>query len=122
MPIEPDRGTGIMKNEDWLLLGAAAVAAYLLYQNQTAASSAATAGIPVYSSTMTPYSIYPEYGYTAPAQAVTSMASGPAQKATTAPQSYYSVTQQAAQAALFTQCAGSYPGCTPTLGDTQLGL
>ena len=108
-----------MKNEDWALLGGLAVAAYLLYQHMT---PAANAGIPVYSTTMTPYSIYPEYAYTAPAQATTSMASGPAQKATTAPQSYYSVTQQAAQQALYTQCVGSYPGCTPTLGDTQLGF
>ena len=105
-----------MSNEDWILIGAAAVGAYFLWQQSQ--SGAPNAGIPVYSSTMTPYSIYPEYAYTAPA--VTSMASGPAQKASTAPQSYFSVTQQAAQAALLTQSAGGTGGAY--LADTQLGL
>lgn len=81
----------------WLWIGGAAVAVYLLSQ-QTAAA--------------TPLSIYP------------SMAQTPKQQASTVvpASSLFSSTQTAAQNALFQQCAGSYPGCTPLLGDTQLGL
>jgi len=69
----------------------------------------------------TPLSIYPEYGYTAQ----TSMAANPRQKAPAAviiPSPMYSAVQSQEQAAILSQCAGSYPGCSVLMPDTQLGL
>lgn len=73
--------------------------------------------------TPTPYSIYPEFAYTAQ----TTMAATPAQQAPAAkipvqPISAYTSVQQQEQAALMSQCAGSWPGCTNLLADTQLGF
>lgn len=87
-----------------ILLAAAAVAVYLLSQ-QTAAAA--------------PLSIYPEYAYTA----TPTMATTAQQKAATVipPSSLYTTTQTQAQSAIYSQCAGAYPGCTPLMGDTQLG-
>lgn len=106
----------------WLWIGiGGAVAAYFISQQQATAGRSAP-GIPFYSTTPTPYAVYPEYAYTAQ----TSMASTPKQKASTAvvPQARTTWTsvQEQEQAALLTQCSGSYPGCTPMLGDTQLGF
>ena len=106
----------------WMWLAVGGVAAYVLFQQSQAAGGARAAGTPFYSTTPTPYAVYPEFAYTAQ----TSMASTPGQKASTAvlPASMTSWTsvQQQEQAALLTQCAGAYPGCTPMLGDTQLGF
>lgn len=106
----------------WVWIGVGAVAAYALYQQSQSGAGAKAAGTPFYSTTPTPYAVYPEYAYTAQ----TSMASTPGQKATTAvvpaSESTWVSVQQQEQAALLTQCAGTYPGCTPMLGDTQLGF
>lgn len=103
----------------WLAAGGLAVLAYFGAQSDAAAGASA-AGIPFYSTTPTPLSIYPEYGYTAQ----TSMAATPAQKAPVAvtPTSYFTSVQQQEMSALLTQCAGAYPGCSAMLGDTQLGF
>ena len=69
----------------------------------------------------TPYSIYPEFAYTAQ----TSMAKTPAQQAPAAvipPTNAFTSVQQQEQAALMSQCAGSWPGCTNLMADTQLGF
>lgn len=92
----------------WVLLGAGvALIGYL--KSQPAATPA-------------PLSIYPSLAWTA----VTTMAATPAQKATTAtapvPTGYFTSVQQQEQAAVTSQCAGSYPVCTPLAGDTQLGM
>ena len=92
----------------WLLLGGAAVAYYVLKSSGVV-------------TTATPLSIYPEYAYTAQ----TSMAASPAQKAPVAtiiPSPMYSAVQAQEQAAILSQCAGSYPGCSVLMSDTQLGL
>lgn len=106
----------------WMWVAVGGALAYFLYQRSQSGGGASAAGIPFYSTTPTPLSIYPEYAYTAQ----TSMASTPSQKATTSvvPQSMttWSSVQEQEQAALLTQCAGAYPGCTPMLGDTQLGF
>lgn len=105
----------------WLWIGGGlAVIAYFAYQQQQSGSGATAAGIPFYSTTPTPYSIYPEWSYTAP----TSMATTPSQKASTAsvPTSYFTSVQQAELTALAAQGAGAFPGPTAMLGDTQLGF
>lgn len=90
-----------------LIGGGAAIAVYLYTQS---------GGTPA------PLSIYPEYAYTAQ----TSMAASPSQHATTkapvVPTALFAATQAQEQSALYSQCAGSYPGCTPLLSDTQLGF
>jgi hypothetical protein len=113
----------VAKDNTWLwLAGGAAVVAYFAYQQSQANAGASAAGTPFYSTTPTPLSIYPEFAYTA----TTSMASTPGQQASTAkipqPISYWSSVQEQEQAALLTQCAGAFPGCTPMMGDTQLGF
>jgi hypothetical protein len=68
-----------------------------------------------------PLSIYPEFAYTAQ----TSMAMTPKQRAAAArviPTPLFSTVQQEEQAAILSQCAGSYPPCTPLAADTQLGF
>jgi hypothetical protein len=109
-------------NEDTqtlLLLAGGVAVLWFLSQQNAALATGPTPGIPVYSTTAAPVSIYPEFAYTAQ----TSMAATPAQKTTAVqPTSLFTATQQQAAWALQTQCAGSYPGCTPLLGDTQLGL
>jgi hypothetical protein len=97
-----------------MLAGGAALIWYMS-QNPPPAS-----GLSI-STTATPLSIYPEYGYL---QQATSMAATPAQKASTVvqPTGYFAAMQQQNVWAMQTQCAGSYPGCTPVLGDTQLGF
>lgn len=91
----------------WIAAGAA-VALYLYSRSQQAAT------------TPTPYSIYPEFAYTAR----TSMASTPQQKAAAAvvPTGQFTAVQAQQQAAILAQCAGSWPGCTVVSGDTQLGF
>lgn len=90
----------------WLLAAGGAAAAIYFYSKST--------GTPA------PLSIYPEYAYTAQ----TSMAATPQQKATAAllPTPLFSSVQQQEQAAILSQCAGSYPGCTILTADTQLGF
>ena len=111
-----------MKNDWlWLLVGVGV----LYYLSQQQGSATATGGGLLAAITPTPYSIYPEYSYMGYTSATpTSMASSGTQQATTAvqPTSLYTFTQSQEAAALEAQCAGSYPGCTPTLGDTQLGM
>lgn len=95
----------------WLLLGAAAVGVYYVYK------SGAIPGL----APGTPLSIYPEFAYTAQ----TSMAANPSQKvpaASIVPSPLYNAVQAQEQAAILTQCIGSYPGCTVLMSDTQLGL
>lgn len=101
-----------MKMDTLLWIAGAGALLYFLSQQQTAAGGTV-------STTATPYSIYPSMAYTA-----ASMATNPAQKAPTVipANSLYTSTQQQAVNALTSQCAGSYPACTPMLGDTQLGL
>jgi hypothetical protein len=92
--------------EPWLWIGGAAAIGYVIYQSLPQA---------------TPLSIYPEYAYTAQ----TSMAANPKQVAATAaipPESLFTATQNQAQSAILAQCAGSWPTCTPLMGDTQLGF
>ena len=103
-----------MKINSTILMILAGGAALLYYMSQQGLLGTATA---------TPLSIYPSLAWTA-APATTSMAATPAQKASTvvAPMSLYSSTQAQAQQALYAQCAGSYPGCTMTMADTQLGF
>ena len=93
-----------MNQDMLLLLVGAAVVAYLV------ASPPAQPA---------PLSIYPSLAYTK----MTSMATTPAQHAPAAvtPMSLFSSVQQQEQAAILSQCAGSYPYCTLTVGDTQLG-
>lgn len=96
----------------WLLLGVAAAGLYYYLKSSGAITVTSAA---------TPLSIYPEYAYTAQ----TSMAASPNQKAPAAtiiPSPYYSAVQAQEQAAILTQCAGSYPGCTILTSDTQLGF
>ena len=100
-----------VKDSTWLwYLGIAGVA-YLVAQK-----SGILAAI-----TPTPYSIYPEFAYTAR----TTMAATPSQQAPAAvipPTGQYTSVQQQEQSALMSQCAGSWPGCTNLLADTQLGF
>lgn len=107
-------------SDSWMWLAAVGGLAYLAYQKVQSGAGANMPGIPFYSTTPTPYSVYPEWGYTAQ----TSMAATPAQKAPAAvtPTPYYQSVQSQEQAALLTQCIGSFPSCTPMLGDTQLGF
>jgi hypothetical protein len=65
--------------------------------------------------TATPLSIYPRFA---------SMASSPAQKATTViqPTTFYGSIQEREQAAVYGQCARAFPGCTPFMADTALGF
>jgi hypothetical protein len=96
----------------WLLVGAGAVAVYYVMKS---------AGIAPAIITATPYSIYPEFAYTA----TTSMAASPVQKApaaTITPSPMYAAVQAQEQGAVLGQCVGSYPGCTILMSDTQLGL
>lgn len=99
------------KDNAWLwYLGIGGVA-YLLYSKSGLAAAL----------TATPYSIYPEYAYTAQ----TTMAATPRQQASAAvvpPTTAYTSVQQREQAALMSQCAGSWPGCTNLMADTQLGF
>lgn len=107
-PSAVDESTEMKMDMTTLLwIGGAAVVLY--YLSQQSAGGAAT-----------PLSIYPSLAWTA----TTSMAKTPKQQASTVvpASSLFSSTQTAAQNALFQQCAGSYPGCTPLLGDTQLGF
>jgi len=86
----------------WLLGIGAAVAAYLAWKPKPA-----------------PLSIYPEFAYTAKS----SMAMTPKQRAAAArviPTPLFSAVQQQEQAAILSQCAGSYPACTWITPDTQL--
>jgi hypothetical protein len=108
-----------MKTDTETLLMLAGGAALIWYMSQNA-PPASGAGIPVYSTTATPLSIYPEFAYTQQ----TSMAATPAQKAPTAvqPTGLFTAMQQQNAWAMATQCAGSYPACTPVLGDRQLGF
>jgi hypothetical protein len=79
------------------------------------------AGVIPVPATPTPYSIYPEFAYTAQ----TSMAATRKQKAPAAvipPTTAFTSVQQQEQAALMSQCAGSWPSCTNLLSDWQLGL
>lgn len=91
----------------WIWLAAAGAAVYVLYQQGYLSTAPAA-----------PLSIYPEYGYTA----TTSMAATPAQQASTVipSTSLFTTTQGQATSALLTQCAGSWPSCTPMMGDTSL--
>jgi hypothetical protein len=96
----------------WILLGAGAVAVYYALKSS---------GVVPALSTPTPYSIYPEFSYTA----TTSMAASPAQKAPAAvitPTPLFQAVQSQEQGAVLGQCVGSYPGCTIMMSDTQLGL
>jgi hypothetical protein len=96
----------------WLLVGAGAVAVYYAMKS---------AGIAPAITTPTPYSIYPEFAYTA----TTSMAASPVQKAPAAvirPTPLFQAVQSQEQGAVLGQCVGSYPGCTIVMSDTQLGL
>lgn len=101
-----------MKMDTLLWIAGGAALLYFL-SKQTGVLSAIT-------TTATPYSIYPEYAYTA----TTSMAKTPTQQASTViqPTTLYSNVQQQAASAIQAQCVGSYPACTPMLGDTQLGM
>lgn len=99
------------KDSAWLWYVGLAGAAYLLYQKSGLAAA----------TTPTPYSIYPEFAYTAQ----TTMAATPGQQAPAAvvpPTGQFTSVQQQEQAALMSQCAGSWPGCTNLLADTQLGF
>jgi hypothetical protein len=114
------------KHEEWIWYAAgAALVAYLISQQTGAAAGATAKGTPFYSTQPTPYSVYPEWAYTAQTQG-TSMAASPNQMAPTAvmpkPTTYFTSVQQQEQAALMSQCMGAWPGCTPMLGDTQLGF
>ena len=104
------------------LVGGAALFYYLYTQSGAAASGASAAGTPFYSTTPTPYSIYPEYGYTAQ----TSMATTAGQQAPAAvmpaPTTYFTSVQQQEQQALLSQAAGAFPGATAMMGDFQLGF
>ena len=95
-------------DSSWLWYLGLAGAAYLLYQKSGIAAAI----------TPTPYSIYPEFAYTAQ----TTMAATQSQQAPAAvvPTTQYTSVQQQEQAALMSQCAGSWPGCTNLLADTQL--
>jgi hypothetical protein len=84
------------------MLAGAAAGLYFLWKNLPVAA---------------PLAIYPEYGYTAGPPPPADPKNPPP-----APQSLYTSVQGANQAAIYAQCAGSYPGCTPTMADTQLGL
>lgn len=98
----------------WLLLGVAAAAGVAYYYLKSSGAISATTAA-------TPLSIYPEYAYTVP----TSMAASPNQKAPAAaivPSPYFAAVQAQEQAAILTQCVGSYPGCTILTSDTQLGF
>lgn len=93
----------------WLWLAGGVALAYYLYQQLPQAA---------------PLSIYPSLAWTAVTPGTTSMAKTPSQKAAAAvaPTSLYSEAQQQNQAAMLSQCVGSYPGCTPLVSDTQLGF
>ena len=96
----------------WLIVGGA-VALYFYLKSQGLLPAALT--------TATPYSIYPEFAYTAQ----TSMAASPSQHASSAvitPTPLYTAVQSQEQGAVLGQCVGSYPGCTVLMADTQLGL
>ena len=100
-------------NMIWWVLGGAAVA-YYFYQNGTLQNLGLT--LPA---TPTPLSIYPEYAYTA------SMAASPTQQPAQAivmPTPAFTAVQGQEYQAVMDQCAGSYPGCTVLMGDTQLGI
>lgn len=100
--------------DNWLLYLGLAGVGYLIYTKTGLAAAIAR-------SQATPYSIYPEFAYTAQ----TTMAATPTQQASAAvipPTSAYTSVQQQEQAALMSQCAGSWPGCTNMLADTQLGF
>ena len=108
------------------LVGGAALFYYLYTQSGAAASAGASAaGTPFYSTQPTPYSIYPEYGYTAQT-AQTSMATTPGQQAPAAvmpaPTTYFTSVQQQEQQALLSQAAGAFPGATAMMSDWQLGF
>jgi hypothetical protein len=94
----------------WLLIGGVVIY-YLYTQQQQAGGSTPTVGL----MQPTSYSIYPS---------MASMATTSNQQASTVvpPVSLYSATQATNTADILTQCAGSYPGCSPLLADTQLGL
>jgi hypothetical protein len=101
-----------------LLLAGAAALAYYLYSSQTPPQYP---GIPIYSTTPTPLGIYPSLSWLQQ----TAMAATPNQRASTAevlPQSLFTATQMANRNSLLSQCAGSWPTCTPMAGDTFLGL
>ena len=95
----------------WLWYGVAAAGVYYALKSSGLLGAAAT-----------PLSIYPEFGYTAK---TTSMAASPQQNAPAAvipPTPLYQAVQGQEQAAILSQCAGSYPGCTVLMADTQLGF
>lgn len=100
-----------MRNDMGTWVMVAAGVALVAYLKST--SSAQTAAAPL--------SIYPSLAWTN----VTSMAATPGQKATTAPvppTGLFTSVQQQEQSAVLSQCAGSYPSCTPMTADTQLGF
>ena len=94
----------------WLWYGVAAAGVYYALKSSGLLGAAPT-----------PLSIYPEFAYTA---RTTSMAASPQQKAPAAvtPTPLYQTVQAQEQAAILSQCVGSYPGCTVLMADTQLGL
>ena len=100
-----------MKDSSWIWLIAAAAALYYWQQQQQSAAST-TASVALQP---TPYSIYPS---------MASMATTTTQQASTTiqPTTLYSAMQSQNVADIMSQCAGSYPGCSPLLADTQLGL
>jgi hypothetical protein len=102
----------------WLVAGAAAIGLYFYAQSQGTAAGTAASG-----PTATPLSIYPEYSYLAQ-PTTSSMASTPQQQATAQviPIPQWVAVQGQEQAQILGQCAGSYPGCTVLVGDTQLGF
>lgn len=99
-----------MKTDTLLLLAGGAALIYFLFK--TGVITGATQAAPL--------SVYPSLAFTQ----ITSMAKTPAQKASTAvpvaPISAYEAAQAQEQQALLAQCAGSYPGCSVLMGDTQL--
>ena len=99
-----------VKDGNWLMYLGIAAAAYFVYQKSGIAAA----------TTPTPYSIYPEFAYTAQ----TTMAATPSQQAPAAvvPITTYTSVQQQEQAALMSQCAGSWPGCTNLMAYTSLGF
>lgn len=103
--------------EKWAWLGiAAAGAAVLYYMNSQGLVSLGSA-------TATPYSVYPEYAYTAQ-PTTTSMAATARQRAPAAvipPSPWYVSVQSQERSAIYEQCVGATV-CSPLAGDTQLGL
>lgn len=88
-----------------LLLAGGAALAYYLYTSGSLAQAA-------------PLSIYPEFAYTA----TPTKSSQSSTKQIVSPTSLYTSAQGQNVSAMYAQCAGAYPGCTPMMTDTQLGF